>query len=205
MPPPPKVTVSTNCLNTRSAPTPLPDIIEALGQEVWNTETGRKFLDRIGLMEHSEPMTPPHLANVLFHASQIRGTTPTQCSTLRAATFFLCEIDISSQADTLISRLTPQIKLSIIASQQNPQATEDSHDHLQQMASELSDIKATITSLKDAITNQDPTPQRPSYKEALLNQSGPMGNTCHPSDHARAQVVVKERQVLVDLAKDHPC
>jgi len=30
-----------------------------------------------------------------------------------------------------------------------------------------------------------------------------MGNACHPSDHARAQVAVKERQVLIDLAKDH--
>jgi len=242
LPPPPNATVSTNRPNTRSAPTPLPDIIGAPGQEVRNAETGRRFLDRIGLTEHSEPMTPPHLANVLFHASQIRGITPTQCSTLRAAAFLLREIDISSQADTLISRLTPQIELSIvgaispqiarvwetseklgnlkdeletsrlkldnsietIASQQNPQATEDSHDRLQQMASELSDIKTTITGLKDAIMNQDPAPQRPSYKEALLNHTGPMGNACHPSDHARAQVAVKERQVLIDLAKDHP-
>jgi len=202
LPPPPNATVSTNRPNTRSAPTPLPDIIGALGQEVWNAETGRRFLDRIGLTEHSEPMTPPHLANVLFHASQIRGITPTQCSTLRAAAFLLHEIDISSQADTLISRLTPQIELSIvgaispqiarvwetseklgnlkdkletsrlkldnsietIASQQNPQVTEDSYDRLQQMASELSDIKTTITGLKDAIMNQDPTPQHPSIR-----------------------------------------
>jgi len=223
-------------------PTPLPDIIEAPGQEVQNAETGRRFLDKIGLTEISEPMNPSHLANVLFHTSQLRGTSATLCSAIRAAAFLLCEIDMSSQADTLVSRITPQLELSIvgaispqvakvwetseklgnlrndletsrtkldnsintIASQQNPQATEDNHAHLQQMATELSDLKTMISGLKDFISNQEPAPQRPSYKEVLLNQLSPSPNTCHPSDHARAQVVVKERQVLVDLAKDHP-
>jgi len=186
-------------------------------------------------------MNPLHLANILFHMSQLRGTSATLCSAIRAAAFLLREIDMSTQADTLISRITPQLELSIvgaispqvakvwetserlgnlkndletsrmkldnfintIASQQNPQVTEDNHAHLQQMATKLSDLKAMISGLKDFILNQEPTPQCPSYKEALLNQLSPSPNTCHPSNHARAQVAVKERQVLVDLAKDH--
>ena len=44
----------------------------------------------------------------------------------------------------------------------------------------------------------------PSYREALTNHPSPPDDICPPKDHARAQTAVKERQILINLARDHP-
>ena len=44
----------------------------------------------------------------------------------------------------------------------------------------------------------------PTYREALLNHPGPPDDIYPPKDHMRAQMAVKERQVLINLTRDHP-
>ncbi|KIM58241.1 hypothetical protein SCLCIDRAFT_28268 [Scleroderma citrinum Foug A] len=233
-------TNSTNRLSTRSSPSTIQDIVNAPDQKIQSTETSRKFLNDIALTELMEPMTPSHLTHVLFYISQLKGVMPTACSAIRATVFILHDLDLLTQADEIISKITPHLKLSIVAaiaphagsllttsekldalntsltesctklnpsntaaSQSNNTAIEENTTRLQQLTSEMSVVKALATSMKDLITSHNATPQCPSYKEALVNHSNPLIDTCPPQDRTRAQAAIKERQVLINLSRDH--
>ena len=60
-------------------------------------------------------MSPAHLAHVLFYTLQIKGVTPTVCSAIRAAAFILRDLDLSTQADDIVSRITPCLENSFVA------------------------------------------------------------------------------------------
>ena len=110
--------------------------------------------------------------------------------------------------DTLNTSLTETcaklVSTNTVALQSNNTAIEEHMIRLQQLASKVSDVKAISTSMKELITSHNTTPQCPSYKEALISQSNSPIDTCPPQDRARAQATIKERQVLINLSRDHP-
>ena len=216
------------------------DIVNASGQKVQNAEDGRDFLNKIGLTELSVPMSPAHLAHILFYTLQLKGVMPTVCSAIRAAAFILRDLDLTTQADDIVSRITPHLENSFVAaialhvakimdasekmdtlnstlmdpctkldtastaiSQCNTTATAEHTTHLQQLAGELSDVKTLTSSIKELVTSHNSTPQCPSYREALLSHHSPLDDICPPANCARAQTAVKERQLLINLARDH--
>ena len=192
-------------------------------------------------MELSVPMSPAHLTHVLFYTSQLKGIMPTGCSAIRAVAFILHDLDLFTQADDIVSRITPHLENSFVAaivlhmekimdtsekmdtlnstlmdscmkldtastaiSQCDTTVTAEHTDHRQQLAGKLSDVKTLTSSIKELVTSHNSAPQCPSYREDLLSHSSPSDDMYPPVDHAMAQTVVKERQLLINLARDHP-
>lgn len=74
------------------------------------------------------------------------------------------------------------------------------------LVEDLTSIKDAITDLKDIISSTGPPspPAHSPYRNALLSQQKTTDSGNCTSDTARASAARKERQLLVDMAPDHP-
>ncbi|KAL4074588.1 hypothetical protein V8B97DRAFT_2022802 [Scleroderma yunnanense] len=96
----PRSSMPDNHPSTRSTQVTLLGIINLPGQEVQDAETGWKYLN--------------HIAFSSTYVSQSKGVPPSTCLVVRATAFLLCDITLSTKADQLVSRISIQIKLSVL-------------------------------------------------------------------------------------------
>ena len=74
------------------------------------------------------------------------------------------------------------------------------------LGEDLATIKSAIVDLKDLVSTSDPPPQsvHSPYRDTLSTQQKPREAGTQASDDARANTARKERQLLIDIALDHP-
>ena len=74
------------------------------------------------------------------------------------------------------------------------------------LGEDLAMIRSAITDLKDLVSSTGPhhQPAHSPYRNALLTQQQPRETVIQASDDARANAARKERQLLLDIARDHP-
>lgn len=74
------------------------------------------------------------------------------------------------------------------------------------LEADLATIKTAVTDLKDLVTSTGSLtpPAHSPYRDAVLSQQKPTATANQAAESARASAARKERQLLIDIALDHP-
>ena len=115
--------------------------------------------------------------------------------------------DTSGKLSSLNTSLSAtQVKLEETTKVIVSQHRNDSSAPSPPLGEDLATIKSAIADLKDLVSTSSPPPQpvHSPYRDALSTQQKPREAGTQASDDARANAARKERQLLIDIALDHP-
>ncbi|KIO12024.1 hypothetical protein M404DRAFT_125328, partial [Pisolithus tinctorius Marx 270] len=184
---------------TRSSSIPLKDIINNPDVEIKDVEAARTLLDQV-YMIHGEPAMPEHISQVLFYISQAKGINNTLQSIIHATAFLVRELTVLALANSITRAVADKLDSMVLIA---------ISPHVQSLADDVGTVKSALEEVKNLLrSNAPPAPFPASYRDTLTsataNPNQILLGTCPTSEHARAHVAIKERQILIELNSDHP-
>lgn len=203
------VTGPTQAAGRRAPPKLTAQEIIVLSNEVHDTSTRKKYLERMALSISGKPYTTNALTEILLHITQISGVPLTAITAISAVAFILEGKATDETAETIaklvVALISPHVaKLQEIKENINKTAVELNTNavvHDSQLAKVQTSVEKLTTQVADSAS------LKPSYATAL--QSGVQQ---HPTEtgpqnqhiQQMAREAMKERQVLIDFLPNSP-
>ena len=175
-----------------------------MNNEVKDTVSGRKYLERTALAITGKPYTTDVLSELLLHVTQLAGVTLPVQTAIRAVAFILEEKAINKTADTIAKLVVTAISPHITKLQETEQAiSKTSSDTLAKALIQDTQLTNIHSSLKEVSTRLDNIPPAKTYAAAAaaLGNLSQMPKVAQDTQDIQrlAREAIKDRQLLIDF------